>query len=188
MALDSRFIKKTLMPDEKVVAEGVFPFAYTLCAYFWFLFCVLLGGVMQTASVVYLKQPFGIGVVFMTVVGFGIFMSMMMKRWTTEIFLTNHRLIYKRGLFNIEIDEVDVEQLASDKVHQSLVGRMLGYGVVQIRCVEADDIWLPDISHPYSFRNAIENAKRAYREEFMKGGRLYRHGRGNHRPQVSHSS
>lgn len=180
MPIDSRFIRKTLMPDEKVEAVGVFSPFYTVAAYLWFAACIALGFVFHFLAVRYLRQADLLPIWFMTVVGLSVFFSLMLKRWTTEIFLTNQRIIYKRGLFLINVDEVDVEQLASDQVQQSLMGRIFGYGALHIRCIEADDLWLPDITHPYSFRNAIERVKRGYRQEYMKTGRLYRRGGNDH--------
>lgn len=207
MPVDSRFIRKTLMLDEKVEAVGVFSPFYTASAYLWFFACVTLGFVLHflavrympqsdlppiprpddllPAQVRYMHQNDLLPIWFMTTIGLAVFFSLMLKRWTTEIFLTNHRLIHKRGLFLINVDEVDVEQLASDQVHQSLMGRVFGYGALHIRCVEADDLWLPNITHPYSFRNAIVRVKKGYREEYMNTGRLYRHGS---RPHSSSSS
>lgn len=176
MPVDSKFIRRTLMHDEKVEAEGIFSPMYTVSAYFWFLFCIALGFVLHYLALRYLRQVTLIPIWFMTAVGLAAFFSMMLKLWTTEIFLTNRRIIYKRGLFLINVDEVDVEQLASDKVHQSLLGRMFGFGSLHVRCVEADDLWLPEIVHPYSFRNALERVKRQYRENYLMAGRLYRHG------------
>ena len=176
MPLNSKFIRKTLMPEEKVQMVGEFSSFYTVAAYLWFLGCIAAGFVLHFLALRYLRQPDLLPIWFMTVVGLAVFFSMMLKRWTTEIYLTNHRIIHKRGLFIIDVDEVDVEQLASDQVHQSLMGRLLGYGALHIRCVEADDLWLPNIRHAYSFRNAIARVKKGYREEYMSTGRLYKHG------------
>ena len=104
---------------------------------------------------------------------------MLLKKWTTEIVLTNHRLIHKTGFFLIDVHEVDIEQLASHHVVQSLLGRLLDYGEVHVRCIEATDIFLPPISHPYAFRNAMEQEKHHYRNDYMKVERLRHHGVGD---------
>jgi hypothetical protein len=85
-------------------------------------------------------------------------------------------LIYKRGFFSVEVDEIDIEQLASDNVQQSLIGRLFDFGVIHIRCIEATDLWLPPVANPYAFRNAIEKQKHQYREHYMKVERLRHHG------------
>jgi hypothetical protein len=71
---------------------------------------------------------------------------------------------------------VDVEQLASDDVRQTLFGRLLDYGAIHIRCIEASDIYLPPVMKPYEFRNALEAVKKEYREKYMSVERLRHHG------------
>ena len=172
----SRFIRKTLMPDEKCVRDARFSWVYTFQAWLTWGFCILLGYAAHYAMQRYMGQydlrPVYIG----TGIGAWLFASMMMKKWTTEIVLTTERLIYKRGFFQVSVTEVYIEQLASDRVEQSLPGRMLDYGVIYIRCIEAPDIWLPAIRRPYEFRNAMEQQKHLYREHYMKVEHLRRHG------------
>jgi hypothetical protein len=109
-------------------------------------------------------------------VGLWMLLSMMMKKWTTEIILTTERLIYKRGFFKVTVQEVDIEQLASDSVDQSLLGRIFDYGAIHVRCIEASDVDLPAITKPYEFRNALEQQKHLYRESYMKVERLRQRG------------
>lgn len=164
------------MQDEKIVADARFHGFYTCWAFVIFAFCLALGGGVQYAAWHYLGQwPFA-PLYAGAAVGAWILFAMMLKKWTTEIILTDRRLLYKRGFFKINIDEVDIEQLASDYVEQSLLGRILDYGEIHIRCIEASDVWLPPVAQPYEFRNQLEKMKHAYREQYMGVGRLYRHG------------
>jgi len=165
----SRFIRRTLMPDEKVLGEARFHGFYVFCAFLNLSFFLLLGGALQYTLDRYVPLH-GMGVwplLSMTGIGIWILAAMMLKRWTTEIILTNRRLLYKRGFFLVTLAEADVEQLASDNVNQSLIGRLLDYGALCIRCIEANDFVLPPVAHPYDFRNKIEHAKQAYRERYM---------------------
>lgn len=171
-------MRKTLMPDEKFVAEARFSWVYTVACFFWLAMIWAIGG-----GIKYLTHRYGVptGMLPIWICGFiGVwqFFWMMLKKWTTEIVLTDQRLIYKRGFFLIQVQEVDIEQLASDNVEQTLLGRILDYGEVHIRCIEATDIRLPDIDKPYEFRNAIEHRKHQYRDEYMKVQRLRQHGDG----------
>lgn len=177
----SRFMRKTLMPDETFVAEAQFSWVYTAMAFFW-LAVIWAAGV----GIKYATHRYGVPTGMMPVWIFGFiglwqFFWMMLKKWTTEIVLTDQRLIFNRGFFLIKADEVDIEQLASYNVYQFLLGRMLDYGEVHIRCIEASDIWLPPIDKPYEFRNAIEHRKHQYRDEYMKVQRLRQHG-GSEKP------
>lgn len=174
----SRFMRRTLMQGETVILEGYFHTFYTFTCLVTLLFCIGSGWGVQYCIENYLHQktvmPVGVGLF----VGLWLFFSMLMKKWTTEIVLTSERLIYKRGFFLIRSQEVDIEQLASDNVEQSFIGRLFDYGTLHIRCIEASDFWLPPIRAPYAFRNALEQQKHLYRDNYMKVERLRRHGNG----------
>jgi hypothetical protein len=172
----SRYLRKTLLPDESSVREARFSWVYTAQAWLLWAMCALAGYGLQQLSSRYLGQSSIHILAFTSAIGFWLFLSMMMKKWTTEIILTTQRLIYKRGFFFVKVVEVDIEQLASDIVEQSLLGRILDYGEIHIRCIEAPDIYLPPIRRPYEFRNALEQQKNLYREHYMKVERLRRSG------------
>lgn len=175
-ARTSRFVRNTLLPDEHCIKDARFPVTYSFSAFVVFAFCVMLGYAVREAGMRY----FGAAPMTPVYAGAGIgawmLFWMLLKRSTTEIILTNKRLIYKRGFFLVKIDEVDIEQLASDNVVQTFFGRIFDYGAVHVRCIEATDIWLPAITQPYEFRNALEEQKHHYREEYMSVGRLRKQG------------
>jgi hypothetical protein len=175
-SLPSRFIRRTLMQDETIRHEAKFHRIYLVSALMSFLIAAACG-----YGITFLLARFGIKQTFIPLyvgvaIGAWYALCVCMHIWTMEIVLTDRRIIYKRGFFQIRADEVDIEQLASDYVDQSFLGRLLNYGAIHIRCVQADDIYLPPIRNPYEFRNALERGKQEYREKYNNTGRLYRHG------------
>jgi uncharacterized membrane protein YdbT with pleckstrin-like domain len=52
--------------------------------------------------------------------------------WITEIAVTNRRVIYKRGFISRTTAEMHMDKIASVKVDQSILGRILDYGKVAI--------------------------------------------------------
>lgn len=175
----SRFMRRTLMPGEDVVCEGYFHPFYTFTALATLLFYIALGAGLQYAAERYLLFRTDMPVLGGLFIGLWMFFWMLLKKWTTEIVLTNERLIYKHGFFLIQSQEVDIEQLASDNVEQSFIGRLFDYGTLHIRCIEASDYRLPPIRAPYDFRNALEQQKHRYRDNYVKVERLRRRG-GDH--------
>lgn len=175
-SLPSRFIRRTLMPDEVVREEAKFHKIYLVTAFLSFLSATVVGygasyglakiGVAYTWKPLLGGMAIGLWYAFWTCV----------RVWTMEIVLTDRRIIYKRGFFKVIAEEVDIEQLASDNVDQSFLGRLLNYGAIQIRCIQANDISLPPIRNPYRFRNALERAKQEYRDKYINNHRLFRHG------------
>ena len=99
--------------------------------------------------------------IFLAIVGIGIFifLSMMITKWTTEIAVTNKRLIYKRGWIARKTDELSPKKIEEINVSQGVVGRILGFGKIRIQGTGGGEIVLPNIDDPLTFRREIENAK-----------------------------
>jgi uncharacterized membrane protein YdbT with pleckstrin-like domain len=79
-------------------------------------------------------------------------------RWTTEIAVTNKRIIYKRGFITRHTAEMNMDKVASVDVDQSILGRMLNYGSIHILGTGgAHGIERLDrIDSPIALRNAID--------------------------------
>src|SRR2546425_5031828 len=54
-------------------------------------------------------------------------------RWTTEIAVTNRRVIYKEGFIRRDTVEMHMDKVESVDVDQSVLGRLLNYGTVIVR-------------------------------------------------------
>jgi len=77
------------------------------------------------------------------------------RRFTTEIAVTDRRIIYKRGFISLQSVEMQMDKVESVDVTQSVLGRLLGYGDVIIRGVGAGMEPLLNISSPVDFRNHV---------------------------------
>jgi uncharacterized membrane protein YdbT with pleckstrin-like domain len=62
------------------------------------------------------------------------FLSAWFRRWTTEIAVTDRRVI-KRGFIRRAIMEMNLQKIESVDVNQSVIGRIFDYGTVTIRGV-----------------------------------------------------
>jgi uncharacterized membrane protein YdbT with pleckstrin-like domain len=76
-------------------------------------------------------------------------------QWNTEIVVTNRRVVYKRGFISRFTREMNMEKIESVAVDQTLLGRLLGYGTVDIRGTGAGLEQLRGIASPLALRNAI---------------------------------
>jgi len=76
-------------------------------------------------------------------------------QWTTEIVVTNKRVVYKRGFISRYTSEMNMEKVESVGVDQNLPGRILGYGSVDIRGTGSGMERLKGIAAPLALRNAI---------------------------------
>jgi uncharacterized membrane protein YdbT with pleckstrin-like domain len=77
------------------------------------------------------------------------------KRWTTEVAVTNKRIIYKRGFISRYTIEMHLDKVESVDVDQSVMGRILGYGDIIIRGVGASLEPLRNIGSPIEFRSHV---------------------------------
>ena len=101
------------------------------------------------------------------------FLWRMVQKWTTEIIVTNKRLLFKRGVFITHFIKIDLRQMYQTEVNQTLLGKILGYGSLYIYTTivskneqskeDNRNISLPPIAEPHKFGSMIEIAKRALR-------------------------
>jgi uncharacterized membrane protein YdbT with pleckstrin-like domain len=87
------------------------------------------------------------------------FVQLMIIKATTEIAITNTRLIYKRGLIARHVGEISIDRIEGVNVLQSILGRLFDYGRLAIRGMGVGEVILPPIENPIKFRQAIEKAR-----------------------------
>lgn len=92
-------------------------------------------------------------------IGLFFFTHMMIIKATTEIAVTNERLIYKKGLIARHVGELSIDRIEGVSVSQEIWGRILGYGRVSIRGMGVGEIILPPIEAPVAFVKAIQMAR-----------------------------
>ena len=100
-----------------------------------------------------------IGAFFVFIFGVLRFASMMVTKASTEIAITNTRLIFKRGLVARYVGEMSIDRIEGVNVLQSVWGRIFGYGRIMVRGMGVGEVILPNISNPIAFRRAIEKAR-----------------------------
>lgn len=91
--------------------------------------------------------------------GLGLFLMHLLKEWSTEVALTTSRVIYKTGLFFVEVEEIEISEIRAEHVHHGLFGALLGYGTIMLDSRFVGDIHLPAIRRPYRFLRAIHKIR-----------------------------
>ena len=82
-------------------------------------------------------------------------LSEWLARASTEIVVTNHRVIYKRGLIARHTVEMNISKVETVDVDQGVMGRLLGYGTVLVRGTGESLEPLRFVASPLEIRNAI---------------------------------
>ncbi|MCB1556946.1 MAG: PH domain-containing protein [Alphaproteobacteria bacterium] len=172
------YLQQSLGPDEELIHVGHFHWIYNVQA----MMNIIWGVIACVAVIVggiYFQQHFGhgfrsvgwlaqvrevhpgvrLGAFFVFLMGLLGFARMMITKATTEIAITNNRLIYKRGLVARVVGEMSIDRIEGVNVLQSVWGRIFGYGRVMVRGMGVGELILPPMENPIAFRKAIERAR-----------------------------
>jgi uncharacterized membrane protein YdbT with pleckstrin-like domain len=148
------YLERVLRPNEKVLHRAslhwILYFAPTI-----FLLFVPVGAIMPVR---WGSESAGLAGTFIAVgilLGVPMFISAWIKRWTTEIAITDFRVIYKVGLIRRRTVEMNQAKIESVDVNQSILGRILDYGTVTVRGTGSSIEPLSLVRDPLKLRNFI---------------------------------
>jgi uncharacterized membrane protein YdbT with pleckstrin-like domain len=96
----------------------------------------------------------GVGLVCLAVGLVAVFRAWF-RRWTTEIAVTDRRIIFKRGFIRRFTIEMHMDKVESVDVDQSVLGRIFDYGDVVVRGTGTGFEPLHMIEAPIKLRNAV---------------------------------
>jgi uncharacterized membrane protein YdbT with pleckstrin-like domain len=83
------------------------------------------------------------------------------KRQSSEFVVTNKRVLMKVGVFTVRSIELLLSKVEAIAVHQSLTGRILGYGDIVLTGSGGTKEPFSTIQSPLAFRNAVQAASDA---------------------------
>ena len=76
---------------------------------------------------------------------------------TTELALTNRRIIAKSGLIRRNTIELKTNRVESLGVHQGILGRIFNFGSIVVKGVGGSHAPIPYIARPMDFRQQVNN-------------------------------
>ncbi|CAN7603351.1 PH domain-containing protein [Bradyrhizobium sp. LjRoot220] len=150
-----RYIDDILQPDEKVL--------YSSNAHWIFFLPAIMAWVVAVALFVVsgMVPPGPLVLVCMSLAAivaiFALYRTVTawFHRWITEIDVTNLRVVHKTGFIQRKTFEMSLDKVESVDVSQSILGRLLNYGDVEIFGVGEGGKIIKTIASPLEFRNAI---------------------------------
>ena len=92
------------------------------------------------------------------IIGAIVWLSILVPIWTTEIGVTNQRIIYKRGLVQRDTSELQLRSIEEVKFEQSIWGRIFNFGKLEIHGTGDDTVFLPAVADPLRLRSALQGA------------------------------
>ena len=126
------YVEGALMSGEQVVYEGK--------TSIWSLLPLIVLGLIFLAA-------WGLGIIFWIIAA--------IRYLTTELAITNKRIIAKFGFISRTTIELDIQKAESIQVRQGILGRIFNFGSIVVSGAGAPQAPVPGISHPLEFRRAF---------------------------------
>lgn len=101
------------------------------------------------------------GPVLLTVATLGILCPILLAPWlqraTTDLGVTNKRVIAKTGLISRHTVEQRIQKIESIRVNQGILGRMLDYGTIMVHGTGGATTPIRNVASPFAFKRAVES-------------------------------
>ncbi len=149
------YVQRVLQPDEGVLhAARLHWFIYlkAILLLILALICVVLANGSNEPAI---AIPLWIGAAVLGFLGIVSGIAAFIRQATTELALTDRRVIYKTGLFKRHTMEMNRSKVETVGVDQSVLGRLLNYGTVIVRGTGGSFEPIRQIEDPLTFRNHI---------------------------------
>ncbi len=148
------YVEKSLAAGEEIrYSAGISLWRY------WARFLIgglLIVGVLPTFMMAHnAETPMRWLLLVVLVLGLLVFFWPFVVRRSTELVITNKRLIVKHGLVSTHSIEIRFEKIETVRVNQGLFGKIFKYGDILVTGTGSTFDPIPAISHPLEFRTAL---------------------------------
>ncbi|HLN25690.1 MAG TPA: PH domain-containing protein [Patescibacteria group bacterium] len=130
------YINGTLLGDERVICESKISM--------WSLLPLFLLGLI-------LLPVYGLGLLF--------WISAILRYISTELAVTNKRVIAKFGFIRRNTIEMHLAKVESIQVHQGVIGRLFGFGSLIVSGAGNPQAPIPGVANPMEFRRRAMEAQ-----------------------------
>ena len=153
---------KVMLPDEQLRAVGRLHWAIYLRAWIFLILAIAAGAdflYLRSADANSTDGSFSLilEVVggLLLIIGLLALLSAWVRRVTTEIVVTDRRILFKEGFLRRRTMEMNMSKVETVDVVQSIPGRIFNYGTILIRGTGSSYEPLSMIGDPLTLRNAI---------------------------------
>jgi uncharacterized membrane protein YdbT with pleckstrin-like domain len=149
-------VRKVLQPGETIVYSTKLHWIIYWRAIFLIIICIITAiSAWYTADNQNLSLALVIAAIILALLALSSAFGKFIKQWTTELAVTDRRVIYKERLIARRTLEMNRSRIESVDVYQSILGRLLGYGTITLRGTGGSGEPMPNIEHPLTFRSYI---------------------------------
>jgi uncharacterized membrane protein YdbT with pleckstrin-like domain len=148
----ARYIHEILQPDEKLVySTTIHWMVYLPGIALWIAaIAIYVVGANTSSPQVWFILALAVGVIAASSTFRAWFI-----RWTTEIDVTDRRVVYKRGFIRRHTVEMNMDKVESVDVDQSILGRIFDFGDIVVRGTGHGIEPLHNVQAPLQFRNYV---------------------------------
>jgi uncharacterized membrane protein YdbT with pleckstrin-like domain len=151
-----RYVRRVLQPGETIVyATRLHPVIYWRAILLLIVAIVLVAAAWYMADNQNLGLALGIAGAIFALLALSSALRAFIRRTSTELAVTDQRVIYKTGLLARHTLEMNRAKVESVTVDQTISGRMSGYGTVTVRGVGSAFEPIRNIRDPLTFRNYL---------------------------------
>jgi uncharacterized membrane protein YdbT with pleckstrin-like domain len=102
-----------------------------------------------------------LGPVLLTIFTFGLLCPVLLMPWiqraTTDLGVTNKRVIAKTGLISRHTVEQQIQKIESIRVNQGILGRLFDYGTIMVHGTGGATTPIKMVGDPFAFKRAVES-------------------------------
>jgi uncharacterized membrane protein YdbT with pleckstrin-like domain len=152
-----RYVERVLQPQETIVHASRLHWQIYRQAALLFIVCAGLAFVATTLTTTQpsLRLALGIAAGLVLLLALSAGLRAFARRATTELAITDLRIIYKSGLVRRHTLEMNRSKVESVDVDQTILGRVLDYGTIIVRGTGGSLEPIRDIAEPLAFRTRI---------------------------------
>ena len=169
------YVHKLLTKDEEMVGIARLHWIYVIKGITWFI------GITAAAWIVHTFFLRGLGMIERSVdtnslstalspllnfiilipmaVGFCIFAFNVIKVLSTEIGMTNRRIIKKTGWLFVKTNNIDIEEIRGENTDTGIFGRFLNYAYIDLDCRFIGDVRIDAIERPNLFMRHLHKQR-----------------------------
>ena len=151
-----RYVRRVLQPGERVVYSTKLHWF----VYLWAILLLVIGIALALAAWSIADNPnlrlaLGIAAIIFGLLALSSALRALIRRTTTELAVTDQRVIFKTGLLARHTLEMNRARVESVTVDQTVLGRIFGYGTVTVRGVGSALEPIRNINDPLTFRSHL---------------------------------
>jgi len=145
------YYTKTVLNDDEVVQwQGYLHWIDYLIVFFTMILLIILSGSI-THSIT--KSFVDLAIIITTS---GQLVGVLLKHWSTELVVTDQRVIARTGLIARDTNEIDCTMIEGVDVKQGILGKLIGFGTVGVRGADGVIAPIHRVNNPTGIRKALQ--------------------------------